>query len=213
MYGLTGSIIDRQGNGYNRGYDMNGQYGRGSQSRPDSYVDAYGGNYNQPNYNQHPRGQRHNQRMNGDQWYGSNQQGYSPQYAGYPPNDVNASPSGSGSGNLSADQLAQSTDPSSVNSSMDHLQSRQKPQMQPSGEAYGFNGFGGEPHLDYPQYYGQDQAGYGDYHVQQGYAQGTDYSAQPAPPQKDTGATLQKKPVPQQKDVKRKSFFKRFSKG
>lgn len=173
---------------------MNGQHGRGNQSRADSYVDAYGGNHSQPNYNQHPRGPRHNQRMNSDQWYASNQQGYGSQYAGYPPNDVNASPSGSGSGNLSADQLAQSTDPSSVNSSMDHLQNRQKPQP------------------DYNQYYGQDQAGYGDYPAQQGYAQGTDYSAQPAPPPKNTGPTPQTKPVPQQKEVKRKSFFKRFSK-
>lgn len=197
-----------QGNGYNRGYDMNGQYGRGNQSRPDSYIDAYGGN------NQYPRGQRHNQRANGDQWYGSSQQGYGHQYAGYPPNDVNASPSGSGSGNLSADQLAQSTDPSSVNSSMDHLQNRAKPGMQPSGDAYGFNGFGGEPQLDYSQHYGNDQAGYADYPVQHGYAQEADYGAPvPAPPPKDNLTTLRKKPVPQQKEVKRKSFFKRFSKG
>lgn len=86
--------------------------------------------------------------------------------------------------------------------------------MHPSGETYGFNGFGGEPPLDYAQYYGQDQTGYADYLAQQGYEQESDYHASmPAPPPKDGTATLQKKPVPQQKEVKRKSFFKRFSKG
>ncbi|KAL1958899.1 hypothetical protein VTO42DRAFT_3452 [Malbranchea cinnamomea] len=211
------------GNGsHNRSY--NEYYnGRGNQSRPDSYVDAYGGSYhNQYSYNgQSSRGQRYSQRQNGDQWYGYNQQGQSPQYAGYQANDVTGSPSGSGSGNLSADQLGHSTDPSSVNSSIDRLQNRQRPEEQPLGETYGFNGFGGEPQLDHSPYYGQgsqEQAGYANYSGQQGFQQGGAYgNFVPAPPPKDVGTPqagptyLQKgKDVPH-KEEKRKSFFKRFS--
>lgn len=200
---LDRSVVSHNHRGHN---DMNGNYGRGNQSRPDSYADAYGGHHGQ---HQAPRGQRYNQRQNGD-YHGAGHQGYIPQHPGYPPNGVNGSPSVSGSGNLSADQLAQSTDPSSVNSSMDRLQHRQKPEGQPLTEAYGFNGFGADPQLDYQQqYHSQDHPD--NYSMQQEYQQGPNYDTPaPAPPPK--GPTTLQKGKAVLKEEKRKSFFKRFSK-
>ncbi|KAJ9315252.1 hypothetical protein DTO271D3_4419 [Paecilomyces variotii] len=135
------------GNGSNR-YSEGGNYwSRASMSRPDSVVDNYGGaGPNQPysphypysnHYGGRPR-QRYSERMYSD--YGSGapnvyaQQGYQRSY-----DNVTA---GSGS-NSASDQWGNSTDPSSVNSSMDRLQQAQ--QTKPAPDNYGLNGSGPGP--------------------------------------------------------------------
>ncbi|GAD99666.1 hypothetical protein TSTA_003950 [Paecilomyces variotii No. 5] len=117
-------------NGYNR-YSEGGNYwNRQSLSRPDSFVDNYGGaGANQPYsphypYNNHYGGrprQRYSERMHSDYGNGAPnvypQQGYQRSY-----DNVTAG---------------------SVNSSMDRLQQAQ--QTKPAPDSFGFNGFGPGP--------------------------------------------------------------------
>ena len=132
-----------------RGYSDQGAYfARGSQSRPDSYVDAYGSaqppdNYYPYNQGGRPRPPRPNPRANVDQAYVNGQSGYQQGYQRSYENVAN----GSGS---NTEQWNNSTDPSSVNSSIDHLQQQQQQQQRMEERAaaeYGFQGFGGTPNL------------------------------------------------------------------
>ncbi|KAL2008870.1 hypothetical protein VTN00DRAFT_7064 [Thermoascus crustaceus] len=201
------------GNGHsNRGYDQGGYYGRGSQSRPDSYVDNHGGsNPQQYNsyypYNNNNSG-RQRQRSHYDQGhgngYGNNGQNFYPQQ-GYQKSYDNVT-AGSGSGS-NTDQWGNSTDPSSVNSSMDRLQQQQQQERQ-FADSYGFNGSNAGPQAD--NGYAYNGAGAGGYE-----------RAVPAPVAKDpnsggpVGGTLRKNAVNSSSDggEKKKSWLKkRFSK-
>ncbi|KAK2734002.1 hypothetical protein FQN55_003063 [Onygenales sp. PD_40] len=235
--------LDRGGPSYqNRGYNEQANYSsnyRPSQSRPDSYAESHsGGYYNQYNNNNYygnngypPRVPRHGApRTNSDQqMHGhSNGQGYYPQQGQpYPPNDSYASGSGSASGNHSNDQLANYTGPSSVNSSMDRLQQQQQQQKQEEQklqEAYGFNGFGGAPDLEYSQqpgngYYQEESSNAFDNHPQNGDGYSSQAFAPPGVPPKDPRSgglpsspaiTRKEAPAPPPPE-KRKSWFKRLS--
>ncbi|KAF9892904.1 hypothetical protein FE257_000496 [Aspergillus nanangensis] len=165
-YSRRSSYFGGHNNGYsNRGYSEQDAYynGRGAYSRPDSYVESNYGSGAQPEnyypYNQtggRPRPPRHNQRMNSD-YSGNNgyaQNGYAQNgYAqnGYHKSSDNMTGSGSGSNH---EPWGNSTDPSSVNSSIDHLQQQQQQQQQQRveekavGDNYGFQGFGPGPNLN-----------------------------------------------------------------
>ncbi|KAK2758821.1 hypothetical protein FQN54_003513 [Arachnomyces sp. PD_36] len=200
----------------NRAFNENHHYNaRGNQSRPDSYAEPYASSYVTPYGNPHgqqPRPNRHNQRMNGDAPYVNPTQNVYPQQSAHQSYDnVTA---GSGSGSNRTDQWGNSTDPSSVNSSLDRLQQQQQQQQQNLEKTYGFSGFGNGPQLDYNQQgYGQPTPpapvanGYG----QQQYAQ----SSMPPPvPRKQMPQQLQKAPSQTPTSEKKKSWFKkRFSKG
>lgn len=186
-------------------------YGRPNLSRPDSYSEAYVNPYAQPS-GQQPRGNRHNQRMNGEPApYANNAQNVYPQPAAHQSYDNMTS--GSGSNSNRTDQWGNSTDPSSVNSSLDRLQQQQ--QQQNLEKTYGFSGFGTAPQLEYDQpEYGHPAPpapaanGYG-----QNYAQS---SMPPSVPPKQTSGPhhLQKTPSQTPTTEKKKSWFKkRFSKG
>ncbi|EFR04898.1 hypothetical protein MGYG_07900 [Nannizzia gypsea CBS 118893] len=255
---------DESTNGYSRptsffgGDRSNGQYyqrggydsysaSRGYQSRPESYVDAYGngngnGNgygstadMNQYNYsNQRPARagppRQAPPRTNSDPNYGygsypthnsnpANSQYPQPQYQGQPDNPNSNSPSGSGG--RSVDHWVNSTDPSSVNSSMDRLaQQQQQQQLHPQGqgqkyddqlaESYGLTGFGTDPQLDQQP---QNFMSHGQENIYRPQQQQQQQQTPPSVPRKNvpaavtapapavTSATLQ--------EGKRKSWFKR----
>ncbi|EPS26987.1 hypothetical protein PDE_01928 [Penicillium oxalicum 114-2] len=143
-----------QNGGYpNRGHNDQAYYGRNAQSRPGSVIDGYGSSSQAPesyypyNQNGNSRRPRHMSRMSTDQsgnGYGGHhayqQQNYDRSH------DNVAAMSGSGSGYT--DSYGQSTDPSSLNSSMDQLQQQawQQQQQQRSDErgspGYGSQGYG-----------------------------------------------------------------------
>jgi hypothetical protein len=163
-------------------------------------------------HGQQPRGNRHNQRANSDHTaYAGNTQTVYPQQAHHQSYDNVTAASGSNSNKT--DQWGNSTDPSSVNSSLDRLQQQQQ-QQQNLEKSYGFNGFGNTPQLDY------NQQGYGQptppAPAANGYGQGHGQSSmQPPVPRKEAPAR-QFQQVPAQTPVaeKKKSWFKkRFSKG
>ncbi|KAF7594466.1 hypothetical protein BBP40_009099 [Aspergillus hancockii] len=146
-------------NGHSRGYnDQNGYYnGRGTYSRPESYMENnYGGGPPPENYypyNQQGGGRRprHRHRMDSEYHgsYAPNGYGHNGYHKSY--ENVTAA-SGSGS---NTDPWANSTDPSSVNSSIDQLQQQQQQQQQAQqqqekavAERYGFSGFGPDPNLN-----------------------------------------------------------------
>lgn len=219
---------EHRGNSHNRGYGDQMSYGnRGYPSRPESYVESYGG----PSYSQHgysngpPRVPRHGGRPNGDPW--NDAYGQQHNYQSYD----NAT-SGSGSGSHSMDQLANSTDPSSLNSSMDRLQQQQHQQQLKQeaqmAEAYGFTGFGHDPQLETSQPPFQSYAGYnGAGAAENGMNPSSQdaYTSQalaPPVPQKDArpnpvqapnkGSLLKKGQAGVGEEKKRKSWFKRLSK-
>lgn len=144
----------------NRGYSEQGAYhnGRGTYSRPDSFVDNYGDGPPPENhypYNQGGRRPRRHPRMNSEHaMYGQNygQNGYAPNghsQNGYHKSYENVT-AASGSGS-NTDQWGNSTDPSSVNSSIDQLQQQQQIQRMEEramAENYGFQGFGPGPNLE-----------------------------------------------------------------
>ncbi|PYH92730.1 hypothetical protein BO71DRAFT_17246 [Aspergillus ellipticus CBS 707.79] len=147
-YSRRGSYYGAQNGHSNRGHHN----GRGAYSRPDSYADDGNGqpeNYYPYNQNGGRPRPRHHARMNTDQ-SGYSQHGYHKSY------DNITAASGSGSGS-NTDAYGNSTDPSSVNSSMDqfhHQQQQQQYQQQQMAESYGFQGFGAGPNLE-----GQANAG------------------------------------------------------
>ena len=146
----------------NRGYSDQSYYGgggRGTQSRPDSFMDAYqngqaaDNNYYPYQNNQNGRSRpRHASRMSSDQAvYTTNSQYGYPQQQGYQRSYDNiAAMSGSGSGSGYTDPYGQSTDPSSLNSSMDQLQQqalqqyRKDERVYAETNGYGYQGGGGE---------------------------------------------------------------------
>ncbi|KAJ0426221.1 hypothetical protein BJY00DRAFT_127849 [Aspergillus carlsbadensis] len=152
-------------NGHSNGqHNDRGQYSnRPNYSRPNSYIDNGNGYHNggppPENYypysqgGSRPRPRQHPSRGYSEQpTYASNsgytQNGYAQNgYYKSSDNVTAASPSGSGS---NPDQWAGSTDPSSINSSIDQLQQQQQYQQQQQqdktmAEAYGFQGFGPGP--------------------------------------------------------------------
>ncbi|KAL2003044.1 hypothetical protein VTN02DRAFT_5200 [Thermoascus thermophilus] len=138
------------GNGSsNRALDQGGYYGRGNQSRPDSYVDNYGGsnpqqyNANHSHSNSNAGGRQQRQRPYYEQDYrngdGNNGQSFYPQQ-GYQKSYDNVT---AGSASVSnTDPWGNSTDPSSLNSSMDRLQQQQQ---RPLADSYGVNGSNAGP--------------------------------------------------------------------
>ncbi|KAF3390489.1 hypothetical protein F1880_009261 [Penicillium rolfsii] len=150
----------QQNNGYStRGYDQNG-YGRNAQSRPDSMIDAYGGSSQAPDnyypYNQSGNGNgngrrpRHNPRMPSDQ--SGYAQSHGGQYAYQQQNQQRSYDNfTAGSGSGYTDSYGQSTDPSSLNSSMDQLQQQALQQQRLDERAhaeYGYQGYGGDPNMN-----------------------------------------------------------------
>lgn len=151
-------------NGYmNRGYSDQSYYGgRPAQSRPDSMIDSYSGQAQDAIYYPYAqngqRRPRHYSRMSVDQggYYGNGKEAqYTYQQQGYQrSNDNITAMSGSGSGYT--DSYGQSTDPSSLNSSMDQLQQQalQQQRMDERVQAeYGYQGYGGSPNgygMGYP---------------------------------------------------------------
>ncbi|KAE8415757.1 hypothetical protein BDV36DRAFT_285089 [Aspergillus pseudocaelatus] len=136
-------------NGHHRGYnDQNGYYnGRGTYSRPESYMEGnYGGG--PPPENHYPYNQgggRRPRRHRMESEYHGAQNGYGPN--GYHKSYENMT-AASGSGSNTDPWANNSTDPSSVNSSIDQLQLQQQQQERAVAERYGFAGFGPEPNLN-----------------------------------------------------------------
>ncbi|KKA25587.1 hypothetical protein T310_0392 [Rasamsonia emersonii CBS 393.64] len=203
---------------HNRYSDQgNYPYGRGSYSRPDSYVDNnyQGSQQYSPHYpyNQY-RGQRprQNGRMNSEYGYGGNAANFYPQQSYQRSNDNMTA----GSGSNNTDQWGNSTDPSSVNSSMDRLQQQlQNGQKQESPqETYGFSGFGDSPQLDtsFQEHAAPKPPPHGG---QNTYTNGANaYSQPPPPPSKnDTPESANNKgTLKKNGSEKRQSWFKkRFS--
>lgn len=121
-------------------------------------IDAYGGSSQAPDnyypYNQSGNGNgrrpRHNPRMPSDQ--GGYANGNGGQYAYQQPNHQQSYDNvTAGSGSGYTDSYGQSTDPSSLNSSMDQLQQQalQQQRLDERAQAeYGFQGFGGNPNMN-----------------------------------------------------------------
>ncbi|KAJ5614372.1 hypothetical protein N7528_008026 [Penicillium herquei] len=118
----------------NRNGEQNGNYGRGGQSRPDSFVD-YGASSSQAPESQYGYGQNGGQRRPRVPRQSTDQGMYANGGRSY---DNVAALSGSPSG--STDPYGQSTDPSSINSSNDQLQQHALQQrMDERGQAeYGY---------------------------------------------------------------------------
>ncbi|KAI1978438.1 hypothetical protein LOZ51_000141 [Ophidiomyces ophidiicola] len=184
------------------GYNDQNSYYNQRQSRQESYADGYG-NYGYNQYDQQQRGQRQNPRQQNGNGYAQNGQ-----YQSYD--------SPSGSGNQSMDQLAQSTDPSSFSSSRDAI-----PQQQQRGDAYGFNGFGANPQLDYNQQPFQSSSNGSSSYAVNGVRSNGVYPGQSGAPTAPPAAATKPLPSdPSRKNSflkgsgdKRKSWFKRFSRG
>ncbi|KAL4951729.1 hypothetical protein BDW69DRAFT_34282 [Aspergillus filifer] len=241
-YSRRSSYYNPHSHGHNRQYSDRGYPNRPNYSRPNSYYDNGNGHYNGggPSESYYPynqgggrRPRQHHRGHSGHPSYAEQQNGY-PQNGngqnGYYKSSDNvtvASPSGSGS---TPDQWANSTDPSSINSSLDQFQQQQQLQQQQQqeqaiAESYGFQGFGAGPSIDEQTFAGH-AAGKAPYGQAQAQA--------PAPPAHDPNAGgpvggtplvagrrhLQRKSMHQpQQSVssdagdKRKSWFKRrFSK-
>ncbi|KAI9806847.1 MAG: hypothetical protein M1833_002504 [Piccolia ochrophora] len=115
--------------------------------RPESFVDGY---YGQHAYQQHPHAQnsynrsRYNARPNGIGQY----EGYNEPRNLYPTQEYqNSYENVTSTSGSATDPWANSTDPSSENSSIDRLQQAPKPDP---GDTYGFTGFGGAPQFNPP---------------------------------------------------------------
>ncbi|KAH1842760.1 hypothetical protein KXX54_001351 [Aspergillus fumigatus] len=134
-----------RGNGYypNRGYsDQSGHFNqRGTYSRPESYVDTYNGQPQDNGYYPYNQGGGRRPRPNPRVY--TDQTGYSNGSNGYAQHSYQKSvdniTAASGSGGSHTDAWGNSTDPSSVNSSIDQLSQ----QLQ-----YGQQGFNSQPNLN-----------------------------------------------------------------
>ncbi|OQE29782.1 hypothetical protein PENSTE_c002G04781 [Penicillium steckii] len=137
--------------GYGRASDSNNYYTR-NQSRPDSLADGYYNNNNNNAENYYPYQQQQNGRRRPGPRPSMDQNGYSYQNHSYQRSYDNVTAmSGSGSGNT--DSYGQSTDPSSLNSSMDQLQQhamqqhQQQQRLDDRAQEYGFS-FGTGPPIN-----------------------------------------------------------------
>jgi hypothetical protein len=132
-------------NGHSNRYDQNGYYGsRAGPSRPDSVADNYQSQAPENHYPYNQGRRRHHPRASTEQAYGNNY----PQHAYQRSYDNVAAMSGAGSGYT--EPYGQSTDPSSLNSSMDQLSQHAQQQQRLDDRAqaeYGFQGFGAGPNL------------------------------------------------------------------
>ncbi|KAL4926956.1 uncharacterized protein BDV17DRAFT_268330 [Aspergillus undulatus] len=167
-YSRRSSYYNPYSHGHNRQYSDRGYpNSRPNYSRPNSYYDNGNGYYNGGGpsesypYNQgggrrprqHHRGHSdHPSYTNQQNGHGYPQNGYAQNgYYKSSDNVTVASPSGSGS---TPDQWANSTDPSSINSSLDQfqqqqqLQQQQQQEQQAIAESYGFQGFGAGPNIN-----------------------------------------------------------------
>ncbi|KAJ5594117.1 uncharacterized protein N7459_000325 [Penicillium hispanicum] len=142
------------GNGSGNRYGDN-YGGRGNQSRPDSFIDGYQSQAPDNNFPYSPNGPRrprHYPRMSTDQnqmTYNTNSQYGSPTQGTYQRSYDNVTAmSGSGSGYT--DPYGQSTDPSSLNSSMDQLQQQALQQQQQ--QAYANKGLPTQPAPTKPKF-------------------------------------------------------------
>ncbi|KAL4935309.1 hypothetical protein BDV06DRAFT_207244 [Aspergillus oleicola] len=158
-YSRRSSYYNPYSHGHNRQYSDRGYPNRPNYSRPNSYYDNGNGYHNGggPSESYYPYnqggGRRPRQHHRGHSGHPSNadqQNGYAQN--GYHKSSDNvtvASPSGSGS---TPDQWANSTDPSSINSTLDPFQQQQQLQQQQQEQAitenYGFQGFGVGPSID-----------------------------------------------------------------
>jgi hypothetical protein len=152
---ITDISITGGNQGYNR-YSDQAAYNRGSYSRPDSYIDNLGGSSSNQQYNPHypynygGRAQRPRQasRINSEFGNGASTSNFYPQQSYQRSNDNMTA----GSGSNNTDQWGNTTDPSSVNSSMDRLQQQlqnpPKPEISKPAEMSGLNGFEPGPQLD-----------------------------------------------------------------
>ncbi|KAJ5573014.1 hypothetical protein N7450_009998, partial [Penicillium hetheringtonii] len=137
--------------GYGRAPDSNNYYYTRNQSRPDSLADGYYNNNNNNAENYYPYQQQQNGRRRPGPRPSMDQNSYSYQNHSYQRSYDNVTAmSGSGSGNT--DSYGQSTDPSSLNSSMDQLQQhaiqhQQQQRLDDRAQEYGFN-FGTGPTLN-----------------------------------------------------------------
>ncbi|KAL4870814.1 hypothetical protein BDV12DRAFT_165287 [Aspergillus spectabilis] len=245
-YSRRSSYYNGYANGQNGHYNDRGYHNsRPNYSRPNSYIDNGNGHYNGggPSESYYPyaqnggrRPRQHPRNYSDQPTYANHQNGYSQnghvQNKYYKSSDnVVASPSGSGG---IPDQWANSTDPSSINSSLDQFQQQQQQQQlqqqqeKTIAESYGFQGFGGGPNFNeqMPTSNAAGKAPYG-----QGPAQppvpdpnigGPVGGPDPGPPLVAGRRHLQRKSIQQQQSfssdagdnaTKRKSWFKRtFSK-
>ena len=130
-----------------------------SQSRPDSYIDGYGGSSAQYN-----GGRRFGPRNHSDPaLYGRN--GEQLMYQSHGHHQSYDTVGTTSNGSHVTDQWGNSTDPSSENSSIDRVQPPPPgPPKQDLGEVYGFNGFGGAPQFQGPilEEYSQGAPAYGE---------------------------------------------------
>ncbi|KAL4897699.1 hypothetical protein BDV59DRAFT_48681 [Aspergillus ambiguus] len=222
-------------NGYaTRGYgEQEGYYnGRGTYSRPDSYID---GGYPPPPENYYPYNQmngrprpRHHPRMNSEHYgnnapYGHAQNGYAQNgYAqnGYVQNGYHKSyenmTAASGSGS-NTEPWGNSTDPSSVNSSIDQLQQQQRMDERSAADNFGFQGFGPGPNLNSKA---MASGGAGSERIVLGNNTSTTPATNSGGPVGGAAPTTRRQlrktnnNAPEAGDTKRKSWFKRrFSKG
>ncbi|KAJ5624212.1 hypothetical protein N7510_000521 [Penicillium lagena] len=218
-------------NHMNRGYTDQSYYsggGRGTQSRPDSMVDGYqnaGGQAADNNYYPYQNNQtgrsrpRQYSRMSTDQAvYANNSQAGYPQQGYQRSYDNVAAISGSGSGYT--DPYGQSTDPSSINSSMDQLQQQAMQQHRMDERVYAdTNGYG---------YQGGGGGGYGQTYNANGNANSKTLPSPPVPAHDPSywggpvgGSSAPQAPLPRNHlrkntntnqstpNEKRKSWFKR----
>ena len=157
------SLVMNNGNpSPSRGHNDGGYYGNynrrsGYGPRPESYVDGYAASnqYHAPARNGYSR--NHSEPM----LYGGHPQQVYPSHSYQQSYDTVTS---------GEQPWGTSTDPSSLNSSVDRIQQPAQPPTQPGipedrvpTETYGFSGFGGKPQLDVqgPAVYNSQQAGSG----------------------------------------------------
>lgn len=154
--------------GHNRQYSDRGYpANRQNYSRPTSYVDNANGyysgggpseSYSPYNQNGGRRARQHARGYSEQPSYYSQQSGYQNGYAqngyaqnGYYKSSDNVTMASPSSGSAT-DQWANSTDPSSINSSLDQFQQQQQQQQQQQeqaiAESYGFQGFSAGPNIN-----------------------------------------------------------------
>lgn len=139
--------------GYNRGYESNNYYSR-NQSRPDDLGDGYqNGNYQENYYPYQQQQQQNGRRRAGPGRTSTDQANYSYQNHNYQRSYDNVTAMSGSGGSGQTDPYGQSTDPSSMNSSVDQLQQhallqqQQQQRLDERAQEYGMS-FGNAPALN-----------------------------------------------------------------